>query len=102
MKIKLLVIFILLIGFGAFFIHKNITLEYPTEQICEKIREFNSKHERLPTLEEFNSMKIPEIGVFSIRRYKLIDNDFIFYFGSTFLGPYEVCSLKEEAHFEEI
>jgi len=102
MKIKLLVIFILLIGLGALLIHKNITLEYPTEQVCAKIREFNSKHKRLPTLEEFNTMDIPEIGLFSIRRYKLIDDDFIFYFCSTILGPCEVCSLNEEAHFEEI
>lgn len=102
MKTRLLVIFILLIGLGVFFVDKNITLEYPTEQACEKIRVFNSNHKRLPTLEEVDVMDIPKIGLLSIRRYKQLDDDFMFYFCSTILGPCEICSLKEEAHFEEI
>lgn len=102
MKIKLLVIFILLIGLGALLVYKNITLEYPTEQVCEKIRVFNSNHKRLPTLEEVDAMDIPEIGLLSIRRYKQLDDDFMIYFCPTILGPCEICSLKEEAHFEEI
>lgn len=105
MKFKILIIFLILIAIlGAIFIYlkMNMTSEYPMDKACKEIRDFNIQHERFPTIDEFNSLNMPDVGLISIRKYKVIDGDFLFYFCPTKLGPCEVCTKEEGPYFDEI
>ena len=104
-KLKLLMVFLMLILiFGTIFTYLNInmTSEYPINKVCKEIRDFNIQHERFPTVDEFNSLNVPEVGLFSTIEYRKIDNDFVFYFCPTYLGPCEVCTLEDGPYFDEI
>ena len=87
---------------GVFLVSLNVTQEYPIEKVCEQIRDFNKKNKHVPTLKEFNAMDVPEVGLFSIIEYRKTDNDFVFYFCPTYLGPCEVCTLEDGPYFDEI
>lgn len=99
---KLIVLIIFLFSLGVIFVYSNITFEYPTKQVCNIIKDFKKKYEHLPTEEEFKLMNIPDVGLFSIRKYKVSDNDFVFYFCPTILGPCEICTFNKEPYFDEI
>ena len=102
MKLKFLIIFIILTVCGVFFVSLNITEEYPMKKVCEQIRDFNKKKNHVPTLEEFNAMNVPEVRFVSTIKYRKTDNDFVFYFCPTYLGPCEVCTLEDGPYFDEI
>ena len=92
----------LIIISGSIFTYLNITFEYPTNKVCKEIRDFNVRHKRFPTIDEFNSLNVPDVGLVSIREYRIIDGDFLFYFCSSILGPCEVCTKEEGPYFDEI
>ncbi len=87
---------------GAIFTYLNITFQYPTNKVCKEIRDFNVQHKRFPTIDEFNSLNVPDVGLISIREYKVVDDDFQFYFCPTILGPCEVCTATKGPYFDEI
>ena len=103
MKFKLLIIFVLLIAVGGIiFTYLDITFEYPTNKVCKEIRDFNVQHKRFPTIDEFNSLNIPDVSLVSIREYRIIDDDFLFYVCPSILGPCEECTKDDGPYFEEI
>jgi len=105
MKFKLLMAFLILIGIiGTIFTYLNISMnsEYPMNKVCKKIRNFNLKHEHFPTIDEFNALNVPEVSLISIRKYRIMDDDFLFYVCPNILGPCEVCTKEEGPYFDEI
>lgn len=104
-KFKLLIIFVLLLAIsGTIFMYLNIirTFEYPINKACKEIRDFNLKYERFPTINELNSLNVPDVSLVSIREYKIKDDDFLFYVCPSILGPCEVCTKNDGPYFDEI
>lgn len=105
MKFKFLIIFVLLIVIlvvTSMYLNINMTSEYPMNKVCKEIRDFNIQHERFPTIDEFNSLNVPDVSLVSIREYRIIDDDFLFYFCPSILGSCEVCTKEEGPYFDEI
>jgi hypothetical protein len=103
MKYKLpIVVFIVLAISVAVFVYLNISYEYPVAKVCKEIRVFNLQHRHFPTIDEFNSLNMPEPKLFSVLKYRTTNDDFLFYFCPTRLGPCEVCTAKEGPYVDEI
>lgn len=100
--LKVLALFLGVSASGTLFVFSNISDNYPVDDACSKIRTFGAQHNRYPTLDELDLLRIPDAKLFSTREYRTKGGDFLFYFCKNKLSPCEVCTKSEGPYWDEI
>ncbi|WNO10575.1 hypothetical protein [Teredinibacter sp. KSP-S5-2] len=86
---------------GAGFGYLSIDFEYPVLNVCQEINDYYEEKGEFPgNLSQIASYRKEKI--LSKVFYEEKNDDYIFYFCPTFLGPCEVCSKNELPYFDEI